>query len=90
MNYLVAYNINERLYDYTELKQYIKSLGQYQHPMSDVWFVRADDLNVDDVVKDLHRFLRSNNDTVLIVEISNDADMQGWMPRAFWQWYYNQ
>lgn len=86
MVYLIAYSINERLFDYSDLKDYIKSLGRYQHPMDDVWFVSADQLDEKIEVGNLRRYLHSSKDMVIITPLPQDG-MQGWMPNAFWLWF---
>lgn len=85
MIYLIAYSINERLYDYGGLKEYIKSLGSFQHPMDDVWFVSADWLDEKQEVERLRRFLHSEKDMVFITRIRENG-MEGWMPNVFWTW----
>lgn len=85
MVYLIAYSINERLYDYSGLKEHIKSLGSFQHPMDDVWFVSAVQLDEEREVERLRRYLHSEKDMVFITRIP-ESSMQGWMPNAFWTW----
>ncbi len=87
MVYLIAYSINERLFDYSDLKDYIKSLGWFQHPMDDVWFVATqEELNEKDEVDNLRRRLHSDKDMVFLTAISSSS-LEGWMPNAFWQWF---
>lgn len=87
MIYLIAYSINERLYDYSDLKDYIKSLGRFQHPIDDVWFVSTrNSLNEREEIDYLRQKLHSDKDMVFMTAIS-DSSLQGWMPNAFWQWF---
>ena len=39
--YLISYEVNEAQFDYSDLKETIKSFGDYQHPMEPLWFVRV-------------------------------------------------
>lgn len=88
MVYLIAYSINERLYDYSDLKEHIKSLGRFQHPMDDVWFVSTVGLDKTKEIEVLRQYLHSNNDLIFMTQIPKGG-MQGWMPNAFWQWINN-
>ena len=85
MVYLIAYSINERLYDYSDLKEHIKSLGRFQHPMDDVWFVSTERLDKTKEIGALRSYLHSKHDTIFLTQIPKDG-MEGWMPNAFWQW----
>jgi hypothetical protein len=85
MIYLIAYSINEKLYDYSDLKEQIKSLGEFQHPMDDVWFVSSKHLDEEYEAAKLRRLLHSERDMIFMTAISRQS-VQGWMPKAFWQW----
>ena len=85
MVYLIAYSISERLYDYSGLKEYIKSLGRFQHPIDDVWFVSADFLDEKQEVERMRHYLHSEKDMILITRLT-ESSIQGWMPNAFWAW----
>ena len=87
MVYLIAYNINEGLYDYTGLKEYIKSLGSFQHPMNDIWFVSSSDLDVEAEIKNLKSYLPNEKDMIIMMPIQSNNRLIGWMPKAFWQWF---
>ena len=87
MVYLIAYNINEGLYDYTGLKEYIKSLGSFQHPMDDIWFVSSSNLDVEAEINNLKKHLHGEKDMVIIMPIHSNNRLIGWMPKAFWQWF---
>lgn len=89
MIYLIAYSINEKLYDYSELKEQIKSLGQFQHPMDDVWFVSSKHLDEEYEAEKLRRYLHSERDMIFMTKITKQS-VQGWMPKVFWQWLESQ
>lgn len=87
MVFLISYEINEILYDYTELKESIKALGDFQHPMDSLWFVdsRTEDINI--VAERLRSTLPSKNDHIFILRLNdNTIQRQGWLPRSFWIW----
>ncbi len=86
MVYLISYDINEQVYDYSEMKERIKSLGNFQHPMNNLWFVNSINYNADDIYEALRGFLRER-DHLLVMSVANGADRQGWMPKSFWKWY---
>lgn len=86
MVYLISYDINEHVYDYSEMKERIKSLGNFQHPMNNLWFVNSSNYNADDIYEALKGFLRER-DHLLVMSASNGVDRQGWMPKSFWKWY---
>lgn len=87
MVYLIAYNINEGLYDYSGLKEHIKSLGSFQHPMDDIWFVSSSNLNEEVEINNLKKHLYSEKDMIIIMPIHSNNRLIGWMPKAFWQWF---
>lgn len=86
MVYLISYDISDSLYDYTSLVERIKKMGDYQHPMKYLWFVRADDTNVNEISDSLRAEFKSNTDHLFVTEFRPDTSMQGWLPRSFWQW----
>lgn len=84
--YLIAYEINEQLYDYSDLKEKIKAYGDYQHPMETLWFIRVrDNISVNDVSENLRSHLH-NNDHIYVMSVSQNVARQGWLPRTFWKW----
>ena len=87
MVFLISYDINESLYDYTELKESIKALGDFQHPMESLWFVDSQIEDVNVVVERLKGAFRSANDHIFVLKLSDPSiNRQGWMPRSFWGW----
>jgi len=85
--YLISYDINEQLHDYSDLKEAIKSYGDYQHPMETVWFIRVDDdISVNEVTERLRSHLHYSNDHIFVMEVPRDVPRQGWLPRSFWKW----
>ena len=85
--YLISYDIDERLSDYSSLKEAIKSYGDYQHPMETVWFIRVDeDISVNEVADRLRSYLHYDDDHIFVVEIPRGIPRQGWLPKSFWKW----
>lgn len=83
MTYLISYESNEMLHDYTEVMEAIKSFGNYQHPMSTLWFVRTD-LTADSIYQKIKPLLREK-DHIFVTKISAN-NCQGWLAKSFWQW----
>lgn len=86
MVYLISYEVNDNLYDYTKLVDAIKAIGPYQHPMVSLWFVSSDDTNVEEIMQELKKHLWSKYDRVYVLELNRMNNMQGWLPKAFWSW----
>lgn len=87
MIYLIVYEINEQLHDYSDLKEAIKAYGDYQHPMETLWLIRVnDDISVNDVSENLRKYLHFNNDHIFVMEVPQNIARQGWLPRTFWKW----
>lgn len=85
MIYLISYEANEMLHDYTEVKEKIKSLGEAQHPMETLWFVRTDAFSANDIYNIIRPLLRQK-DHLFVIEISGIKNRQGWLSKTFWQW----
>ena len=87
MIYLISYEINEQQYDYSSLKEEIKSYGDYQHPMETLWFIRVpENVTVNDVFESLRRHFHSTHDHIYIMKVSENSARQGWLPKVFWKW----
>ena len=88
MIYLISYEINEQQFDYSELKDAIKSYGDYQHPMETLWFVKVTGLvhNADSIAEKLRSYFHSTHDHIFVMEVSDGVDRQGWLPKVFWKW----
>lgn len=86
MVYLISYDINEQVYDYSELKEKIKLLGNFQHPTNSLWFVNTSNHSADDIYEALKMHLRER-DHLFVMSVASNTDRQGWMPRSFWKWF---
>lgn len=82
--YLISYESNEMLHDYAPVMEAIKAMGEYQHPMSTLWFVRTN-LTADDICNRIRPLLR-DKDHIFVSEVSSSTHRQGWLAKTFWQW----
>ena len=89
MIYLITYNINKTLRDYTTLYNAIKVLGvSYWHLQESTWFVAANSLNIVDATTYLRSFIYPG-DSIFVVELHPSNMVEGWVTRNFWEWYKN-
>ena len=87
--YLISYEINEQLFDYSSLKEAIKMLGDYQHPIESLWFVRTDDdAEIDKIAHSLKEHFHTESDHLFVMQMPNSPVCQGWLPRSFWKWLF--
>ena len=88
MIYLITYNINTSVRDYTPLYDAIKRrCKSYYHPQEATWFVSCDkkqDLN--EMTACFRRYLHPG-DSVFVAEMSRMTPVQGWLTKDFWNWY---
>lgn len=89
MIYIITYEINDTVYDYTELFNAIKSIGKYQHPMPNIWFVSSSNTSPDEIASLLRSNFQSSHDHLYVMEVNSDSKRQGWLPRSFWAWLKN-
>lgn len=89
MVYVISYEVNEMLYDYTALVEAIKSIGPYQHPMKNLWFVRSDNSDVNTISDMVKSHFQSPTDFLYVMEVPAEVKRQGWLPKTFWSWLRN-
>ena len=88
--YLIAYEIHEQLYDYSELKDSIRSISDdYQHPFKSLWFIKSDKtLDIKKICDELTEKINPACDKLYIAEIGGpDICHTGWMPKTMWNWF---
>lgn len=91
IRYLISYEVNEAQFDYSDLKEVIKSLGDYQHPMEPLWFVRVSDtIDVDEISEKIRSHFHSEHDHVFVMRVDDGVPRQGWLPKSFWKWLRQQ
>jgi len=84
MIYLISFESNEMLHDYSQVVERIKSLGDYQHPMTTLWFVNVN-ISIDEIY-DIVKPLLREKDRLFITEIKDGQNWQGWLAKSFWLW----
>ncbi len=88
--YIIIYDLRNPGRDYNALYDAIKSLSQnWQHPLESTWFVSLNYGSTAQTIFDRLKPYIDDNDNLFIVNMNNSADRQGWMPKAFWQWFSN-
>lgn len=88
MVYLITYDINTTIKDYSSLYAEIKNLsGDYQHPLESVWLISTNTLDQVSIYKRL-RPLMSDKDYLLIARFSNAYF--GWLSNSVWEWLKNR
>lgn len=90
MVYLITYNINTTFNDYTLLYEAIKQMGYtFQHPQESTWFIATHQpMDTNRMTQELRKYL-GEKDTILIVELHSQNNVQGWLSLDFWDWYKN-
>lgn len=87
MLYIITYDINATVKDYSSLYDCIKSLGKsYQHPLESVWFIETDQYDATAICNRLRQEL-TNKDHIFVGELTTDCDVQGWLHKSFWEWF---
>lgn len=87
--YLIAYDINEQLRDYAALKEAIRALGDWQHPMGSVWFVKSD-MSASEIATELNQYINKHHDHLFVTQLHSHKSGDGWMQKALWRWLRNQ
>ncbi len=85
--FLISYDLRKVGQNYAPLYDAIKSLSSdWQHPMESVWFVKVSDDVFAQAIFDTLKPALDDNDSLLILNVNNINDKQGWMPKTFWSW----
>lgn len=83
MVYLITYDINTAINDYSAMYDAIKGVsGDYQHPLESVWLVNTPMDRVQ-LFNTIHAKMNPQ-DYLLIVEIK--GNYYGWLNTNVWQW----
>ena len=89
--YLISYEVNEAQFDYSDLKEVIKSLGDYQHPMEPLWFVKVQEgIGANEISDKIKAHFHSAHDHVFVMQVEDGIPRQGWLPKSFWKWLKQQ
>lgn len=81
--YVISYELKSEYRDYSEFYTAIKTIGEWQHPIDSIWFVKTD-LNATAIYERIRKY-SSEKDNILVSRV-DISDMQGWLPRTFWNW----
>lgn len=88
MIYIITYNINTSIRDYTPFYDAIKrGCMSYYHVQESTWFVSCAERQD---VKTMTSFLAKRlypGDTIFIAELTDRTQVDGWITRDFWDWY---
>lgn len=89
MIYLITYDKNVLLKDYTPLRNAIKQSSiAWWHHMNNTWLITTN-LNAHQIYNNLYEHI-SPQDRLLIIQIKRGADYQGWLNQEAWEWIKNQ
>lgn len=84
MIYLITYN-TELLRNYNPLKDSIKRCSiAWWHHLKNTWLIHSN-LNANQIYHQLSYHIQPQ-DRLLIIQISNSADYQGYLPQEAWDW----
>jgi CRISPR-associated endonuclease Cas2 len=86
MLYLVTYDLNKPRQDYENLFDALKQAGTWWHHLDSTWIVKSNE----DIGNFANRIKKEidQNDSLLIVEITND-NYKGWLVQEAWDWLRN-
>lgn len=88
MIYIITYNINTSIRDYSLFYDAIKSgCDSYYHAQESTWFVACHERqDVRAMTNILTRTLYPG-DTIFIAELTGRTMVDGWITKDFWNWY---
>jgi hypothetical protein len=88
MIYLITYN-TALLRNYNPLKESIKGCSSaWWHHLNNTWLINTN-LNANQIYQNLSRHIQPN-DRLLVIQIPNNADYQGYLPQEAWDWIKDQ
>ena len=84
---MIIYDLRNSEMNYNGLFEAIKGLsGNWKHPMVSTWFVSSEiELSTQDIYDKLKPFI-DDGDNILVIDMNNPKNRQGWMQKTFWQW----
>jgi len=66
---LISYDLNKVGKDYTDVIDYIKSLGNWANPLKSQWLVKTD-LPTPDIIQGLQRHGADQDDSLLVLDVT--------------------
>lgn len=82
--YQISYDLKMPGYDYSPLYAGIKKLGEWERPLSSVWYV-VSELSMNEIYDQLSKYVNSDTDKILILDIEN-RNITGLASDKFWDW----
>lgn len=86
--YSISYDLRQPGRNYEGLYSAIQDCGPFFHALESTWFVKSE-LSANEIYEKL-KDQKDTNDHILISEIENTKNQQGWMMRTFWEWIDNE
>ena len=86
MLYLITYDLKKPQQNFTELFKALKSTGKWWHHLDSTWLVQSSE--VIEVFTNRVKGKIGQNDSLLVVEITNDS-YKGWLTQKAWDWLRN-
>lgn len=83
MLYLVTYDLNKPRQNYPELFEALKSKRVWWHHLDSTWIVKSNE-DIETFTDRIQKEM-DNNDSLLVVEITND-NYKGWLTQKAWNW----
>ena len=87
MLYQISYELKAENKDYTPLYAAIKKLGEWQHPLETVWYVKTD-APMSEVFQNLMETIEQKSDKIIITVIET-RNFAGRAASEFWDWIKN-
>lgn len=86
MVYEIIYEMNLAI-DYNDrMVEEIRSLGECQHIVQNVWFIRSS-LPIEEINKRLTTYLeKDSGEKLMVIGLPNNITYKGWLPKSFWPW----
>ena len=84
MLYQISYDLKDENKDYTPLYAAIKKLGEWQHPLETVWYVKTD-APMSEVYYNLMGTIEQKSDKIIISAIVTQ-NVGGRAASEFWDW----
>lgn len=88
MVYVITYNINTSVRDYTLFYEAIKRCCMsYYHAQESTWFVACNKRQNVKMMTDCLLKTLYPGDTIFIAELTDGTMVDGWITKDFWNWY---
>ena len=85
MVFLITYELNNKLKDYSSLYQALKDCGSWSHYLDSTWLIYTLEKTADSIVADLKQHIDESQDYLLVTKVDL-TDRGGWLPQGAWDW----